>query len=97
VRRELNSSLLITSPSIVTVELGTIPIFKTLTSIPFIDARYEKGVLKPLEPLELKEGERLAVKIVKVEERRRALRKYRRALGSVSKELLDRFMLEARL
>ncbi len=60
-----------------------------------IRVKYEKGVLKPLEPLELREGEELLVKIVVAEERRRVLRKYRGVLGPVPKDLLDRFMLEA--
>ena len=60
-----------------------------------IRVRYEEGVLKPLEPLEFKEGEEVLVKVIAVEERRRLLRKHRGALGSAPKELLDRFMLEA--
>ena len=60
-----------------------------------IRARYEEGVLKPLEPLEFKEGEEVLVKVIAVEERRRLLRKHRGALGPAPKELLDRFMLEA--
>ncbi len=60
-----------------------------------IRVKYEKGVLKPLEPLEFREGEEMVVKIIAVEDRRRLLRKHRGALGPASKELLDRFMLEA--
>ncbi len=60
-----------------------------------IRVKYENGVLKPLEPVDLQEGEELLVKVVEVEKRRRILRKYRGVLGSVPKELLDRFMLEA--
>jgi predicted DNA-binding antitoxin AbrB/MazE fold protein len=60
-----------------------------------IRARYENGVLKPLEPLELEEGEELLVKIIRIERRREILRKYRGILGSAPKELLDMFMLEA--
>ncbi len=60
-----------------------------------IRVKYEDGVLKPLEPVDLQEGEELLVKVVEVEKRRRILRKYRGVLGSVPKELLDRFMLEA--
>ena len=60
-----------------------------------IRVRYEKGVLKPLDSVEFREGEELLVKVVEVEGRRRALRKYRGVLGPVPKELLDRFMLEA--
>ncbi len=60
-----------------------------------IRVKYEKGVLKPLDNVDFEEGEELLVKIVEVEKRRRILRKYRGVLGSVPKELLDRFMLEA--
>ena len=61
-----------------------------------IRVRYEKGVLKPLEPLEFREGEEVLIKIIAVEERRRRLlRRHRGALGPAPKELLDRFMLEA--
>jgi len=52
-------------------------------------------VLKPLEPLEFREGEEVLVKIIAVEERRRLLRRHRGALGPAPKEFLDRFMLEA--
>jgi len=60
-----------------------------------IRVRYEKGVLKPLEKLDLEEGEELLVKVIEVKKRRRVLRKYRGVLGPAPKELLDRFMLEA--
>ena len=60
-----------------------------------IKVKYEKGVLKPLEPLELREGEEVLVKIIAVEERRELLRRHRGALGPAPKDLLDRFMLEA--
>ncbi|MCE4623632.1 MAG: antitoxin family protein [Caldisphaeraceae archaeon] len=60
-----------------------------------IRVRYEKGVLKPLDSVEFREGEELLVKIIEVERRRRVLRKYRGVLGPAPKELLDRFMLEA--
>ena len=60
-----------------------------------IRVRYEKGVLKPPDSVEFKEGEELLVKVVEVEKRRRILRKYRGVLGPVPKEILDRFMLEA--
>ena len=60
-----------------------------------IRVKYENGVLKPLDSVDFEEGEELLVKVVSVEEKRKVLRKYRGVLGSVSKELLDRFMLEA--
>ena len=60
-----------------------------------IRVRYEKGMLKPLDNVEFREGEELLVKVIEVERRRRVLRKYRGVLRRVPKELLDRFMLEA--
>jgi len=60
-----------------------------------IRVRYEKGVLKPLDSVNFEEGEELLVKVMRVEGKRKVLRKYRGVLGSVPKELLDRFMLEA--
>ena len=60
-----------------------------------VRARYENGVLKPLEKLDLREGEEVIIRIERLEERRRALRELRGALGPASRELLDRFMLEA--
>ncbi len=58
-----------------------------------IRVRFEKGVLKTPDSVEFREGEELLVKVVDVERRR--LRKYCGVLGPASKELLDRFMLEA--
>ena len=50
--------------------------------------RYEKGVLKPLEPLDLEEGEEAFITIKR--DIRRVLKKYRGALGKSSmKELLE--------
>ncbi len=60
-----------------------------------IRVKYENGVLKPLEPVELREGEELLVKIMEVKEKRKVLSKYRGVLGHAPKKLLDRFMLEA--
>ena len=60
-----------------------------------IRVRYEKGVLKPLDSVDFKEGEELLIKVVRAERKRRVLRKYRGVLGPAPKELLDRFMLEA--
>jgi len=60
-----------------------------------IRARYENGVLKPLEKLDLREGEEVIVRIERLEERQKVLKELRGVLGPASKELLDRFMLEA--
>jgi len=60
-----------------------------------IKAKYEKGVLKPLEPVQLMEGEEVLIKIERLEDRRRIVEKFYGKRGSASKELLDEFMLEA--
>jgi len=60
-----------------------------------VRARYEKGVLKLLEPVELKEGEEVLVKVERVEERRRLVEEFYGKRGPAPKELLDEFMLEA--
>jgi len=61
-----------------------------------IRVRYEKGVLKPLEPVELREGEeRIAVLVPVGEERRRILRKYRGILGKATEEEIEELLAEA--
>jgi len=60
-----------------------------------VRARFEGGVLKPLDKLDLREGEEVIVRIERLEERRKVLRELRGVLGPASRELLDRFMLEA--
>jgi len=61
-----------------------------------VRVRYEKGVLKPLEPVDLREGEeRIAVLIPVGEERRRILRKYRGILGKATEEEIEELLAEA--
>lgn len=60
-----------------------------------IKAKYERSVLKPLEPIQLMEGEEVLIKIEKLEDRRKIVEKFYGKRGSASKELLDEFMLEA--
>ncbi len=61
-----------------------------------IRVRYEKGVLKPLEAVDLREGEeRIAVLIPVGEERRRILRKYRGILGRATQEEIEELLAEA--
>ncbi len=53
-----------------------------------IRVKYENGVLKPLEPLDLEEGEEALITIKR--DIRRVLKKYRGALGKSSmKKLLE--------
>ena len=60
-----------------------------------VKARYERGVLKLLEPVELMEGEEVLVRVERVEERRRIIEEFYGRRGPAPKELLDEFMLEA--
>ena len=58
--------------------------------------RYEKGVLKPLEPIDLQEGEeRIAILVSIGEERRKILRKYRGVLGKATEEEIEELLAEA--
>ena len=60
-----------------------------------VRVKYEKGVLKPLEPLNLEEGEELFVRLERYEDRVRRLRKYRGMLGRASREEIEELLLEA--
>ncbi|RLF15609.1 MAG: hypothetical protein DRJ66_04160 [Thermoprotei archaeon] len=60
-----------------------------------IRARYEEGVLKPLEPIELKEGEEVLIRIERFEDRRKVVDEFYGKRGPAPKDLLDEFMLEA--
>ncbi|BES82880.1 antitoxin family protein [Pyrodictium abyssi] len=63
-----------------------------------IRARYEGGVLKPLEPLQLQEGEEILIAIILTdEERRRIVERYKGFMGRASKKELDELLLEAEL
>ena len=58
-----------------------------------IRVRYEKGVLKPLEPIELREGEEVRVRIEK--DLRERLKDLIGVLGESSEEELERYLEEA--
>ncbi len=58
-----------------------------------VKARYEKGVLKPLEKLELKEGEEVRIRIEKSLKER--LKDLIGVLGESSEEDLKRYLEEA--
>ncbi len=60
-----------------------------------VKARYERGVLRLLEPVQLREGEEVLVRIERLEDRRKIVEKFYGRRGLVPKELLDEFMLEA--
>ncbi len=63
-------------------------------TIKIIRAKYENGVLKPLEPLELREGEEVLVKIIRVEERRKIIEQFKGILGPVDEKLLEEVLEE---
>ena len=54
-----------------------------------IEVVYEKGVFKPLEPVEIPEGTKIPIKITKSDK----IKKYRRILGKVDEKLLKEFEL----
>jgi len=58
-----------------------------------IRARYEKGVLKPLEPIELRDGEEVRVRIER--RLRDRLKDLIGVLGESSEEELKRYLDEA--
>ena len=60
-----------------------------------VRVRYEKGVLKLLEPVELREGEEVFVRLERYEDRVKRLRKYRGILGKAGKEEIEELLLEA--
>ncbi len=66
---------------------------RTLTKV--IKVKYERGVLKPLEPLDLEEGKEFLVKIVDTEDKKRILEKYKGALGHVDPDLVEEALEEA--
>ena len=65
---------------------------KTLAKI--IEAIYEKGVLKPLEKLDPREGQRVRIKIIE-NDIEKLIRKYRGCLGKASAEELKELEEEA--
>lgn len=57
-----------------------------------IRARYERGVLKPLEPIDLREGAEVRIKVM--ESVREKLKDIVGILGESSEEELDRYLGE---
>ena len=55
-----------------------------------IEVVYEDGVFKPLKKVEIPEGTKISIKIIKSE----LLKEYRGILGKVDEKLLKRFELE---
>jgi predicted DNA-binding antitoxin AbrB/MazE fold protein len=60
-----------------------------------VRARFEGGILKPLEDLDLEEGEEVILRVERISERKRAVEEFYGKLGPAPKDLLDEFMLEA--
>lgn len=73
------------------MSIEQIEVFQFLSKV--IKARYEKGVLKPLEPLQLREGEEVRVRIEK--SIREKLKGLIGVLGESSKEELRKYLEEA--
>ena len=53
-----------------------------------VRVRYEKGALKPLEKLELKEGEEILIRIERLEERRKLIEEFYGKRGSAPRSYL---------
>lgn len=60
-----------------------------------VRAVYKDGVLKLLEPVGLREGEEVFVRLERYEDRVKRLRKYRGILGKASREEIEELLLEA--
>jgi len=60
-----------------------------------VRAKYEGGVLRLLEPVDLRDGEEIIVRLETYEDRLRRLRKYRGMLGKASRDEIDELLLEA--
>jgi len=60
-------------------------------------ARYERGVLKLLEPVDLEEGEEVIVRIEKPRERDEIIERYKGFMGEIDEEELERLIEEAEL
>ena len=56
-----------------------------------IEVVYEKGVFKPLEPVEIPEGTKIPITVTKSDK----LKRYRGILGKADEKLLKVFELEA--
>jgi len=65
------------------------------SNVRIIRARYEGGVLRLLEPLELEEGEEVLIMVKKLSARKRIVEEFYGKRGPAPKELLDEFMIEA--
>jgi len=62
-----------------------------------VRARYEKGVLKPLEEVGLSEGEEVLIRIERLGERERIIEEYKGFMGDISEEELEELIEEAEL
>ncbi len=62
-----------------------------------VRARYENGVLRPLEDIGLREGEEVLVKIERLGERERIIEEYKGFMGDISEEELEELIEEAEL
>ncbi len=60
-----------------------------------VKAVYKDGVLKLLEPVDLREGEEVFARLERHNDRVKKLRKYRGILGKANKEEIEELLLEA--
>ncbi len=65
--------------------------------VKLVRARYEKGVLKLLEPIDLEEGEEVIVRIEKPRKRDEIIDRYKGFMGEIEEEELKRLIEEAEL
>ena len=61
-----------------------------------VKAVYKDDVLKLLEPVDLREGEEVLVRLERHNDRAKRLRKYRGILGKANKEEIEELLLEAK-
>ena len=62
-----------------------------------VRARYEKGVLRLLEPVKLEEGEEVLIRIERPGDREKIVEKYKGFMGEIEEEELERLIEEAEL
>ncbi len=60
-----------------------------------VRASYERRMLKLLEPVDLREGEEVIVRLETYEDRLKRLSKYRGILGRASEKEIEQLLLEA--
>jgi len=62
-----------------------------------VRARYEEGVLRLLEPVELEDGEEVLVRIERPMDRERVIERYKGFMGEIGEGELEKLIEEAEL